>query len=100
MYIKKTLKTDLTFRIKNATINLKKGDIVFIEIDKASMMVKIYQGNLILEYHIKKGKNFFEDEQEDAFIDDVIDEIASQVVKKIETNKKKGEMEDLLAKMF
>ena len=99
-YIKKVIKDDLTFHIKNATINFRKGDIVFIELDKTSSMVKIFQGNLVLQYHIKKAKNFFEDDQESELHDDVIDEISDEVVKRIEFNKKKTQMVDLLAEMF
>lgn len=89
MYFKKVIKEDLTFRIKNAIINFKPGDVVFVEIDRTSMIAKIHQGNVTLDYHIKKARNFFVDEQEEALVDDVIDEIANHVVRKIEADREK-----------
>lgn len=88
MYIRKILKDNFTFTIKNATVNFMRGDVVFIKVNEENATMTIYQGNLELVYPIKKSNYLFENEHEDRFVEEVIDEIAERVAKKIEENKR------------
>jgi hypothetical protein len=99
MYIRKIVKDDLTFHIKNVTIHLKKGDVVFSKVNGDSS-ITVYYGNIELVLHIKKANAMFEHETE--FANDIIDEIATRVLEKIDNGKKKkgDDLCDLMQMLF
>ena len=86
MYIQRVFKDDFRLKVRSIMINFKKGEAVFVETAEDGLTVKISHGNAEITLTTEKADSIFEPET--AFMSTIIEEIATQVLKKIESRRK------------